>query len=309
MSKKIIGNTQKLNNPKIVGSGVVCKDISVDVDSYLNRKTTSGTLSKYLKAAGGFNRGLWQPPLVGELPDGELYLFDGDHRRALWRIAYPNKTTMPAQILKVSDKAQISKLFVHINKLGRKSLTPNEVFVHEYYSGQEDARITANHLASCNLSVALGTKEKGSVVGAINSPTVLIQGFRSLLNSSGLDAAQEASAAIQNLWTKQKIVRIELLRGLARVFSSTPFSDTHRSAFDNFLHNYQNLFGTQNDLSTHFKLKGGQKGNKDEQCVALGILLSFRGWAKNAKGKDKITLKTFNKSYSAIVEKLQAEIG
>jgi hypothetical protein len=309
--KNIIGNYKKLANPRMVSEAVVVKNISVDVDSYLNRKTTSTTLSKYLKAAGGFNRGLWQPPLVAEMPTGEMYLFDGDHRRALWRLAYPNKKTMPAQILKVSGKSEISRLFVNINKTGRTALKPEEVFVHEYYAGNEDAKVIANHLMNCNLNVGLGTKEAGSIIGAVKGPRVKIKGFRNLLNSSGLDAAREASTIIQSLWKKDSEIGIELLRGLAKVLSNTQFSIAHRRSFIEWLQQSKEVFATQKALSTQFKQRGGQIGNRDEQCVALGILLHFKDWAGYADRdeRNKIPKNSFNKSYGAVIKNLRSEIG
>jgi hypothetical protein len=311
MSKNIIGNSQKLANPKMVSESVEIKNISVDVDSYLNRKTTSTTLSKYLKAAGGFNRGLWQPPLVAEMPTGERFLFDGDHRRALWRLAYPNKKTMPAQILKVSDEGEISRLFVNINKTGRTALKPEEVFVHEYYAGAEDAKITASHLIDCNLNVGLGTKEAGSIIGAVKGPRVKIKGFRNLLNSSGLEAAREASTIIQSLWSKDKEISIELLRGLAKVLSRTQFSVAHRKAFIVWLQQSKEYYSTQKALSTQFKQKGGLIGNRDEQCVALGILLHFKAWAQSPAREqaNKIPKTSFNRSFGAAIKSLKAEIS
>jgi len=311
MSKKIIGNSQRLANPRMISETVVVKDISVDVNSYLNRKTTSTTLSKYLKAAGGFNRGLWQPPLVAKMPNGEMFLFDGDHRRALWRLAYPDKKTMPAQILEVSGENEISRLFVNINKTGRTALKPEEVFVHEYYAGNKDAKDTASHLMNCNLNVGLGTKEEGSVIGAVKGPRVKIKGFRNLLNSSGLDAAREASTIIQNLWKKDKEIGIELLRGLAKVLSNTEFSVAHRRSFIEWMEVSKGLFATQKALSTQFKQKGGQIGNRDEQCVALGILLHFKDWASYADRdeRNKIPKNSFNKSYGAVIKNLRSEIS
>ena len=58
-------------------------DVSVEIDSHINRKTQPSTIKKYIACAGGFHRGLWQPPLVAKLPDGSMKLFDGDHRRVL----------------------------------------------------------------------------------------------------------------------------------------------------------------------------------------------------------------------------------
>lgn len=252
-------------------------DVSVEIDSHINRKTQPSTIKKYIACAGGFHRGLWQPPLVAKLPDGSMKLFDGDHRRVLWKLAYPDKASMPAQIINVESEQEISKYFMIINKTGRKGLSPEELFVHEVHAGVPSAVKTNQDLKKANLCVSLGTGEEGSVVGATGGRNVKIGGFKTAVRDTGIDPVVSSSKLIQKTWPEEK-VRPELLGGIARVFKNTKIDadNNFMNAFTNYMKNMAYTTGVQADVAKAFKAEGGDRTNKAQDSIALGIIEKFR---------------------------------
>ena len=305
MSINIFGNFS-IKNMKVINSTTKVQDVPVSIPSYLNRKTEAKTLKSYIEARGGrFDRGLWQPPLVAELPNGERYLFDGDHRRALWSHAYPNKESMPAQIVPVTNKEEISRLFVAINKTARKSLKSNEVFVHEVRGNLPQAIIIERQLEDCSLSVSLGTKVQGDTVGQMGSPEVSIAGFKTAINDSDLNSMIKSSAEIQRLWPDDKRVQVELLSGLARIYKNTQFGK-YKGDFENFLSAQKNAFPKQKELSTHLKQKGGSRVNHHDSCVALGTLYRFKSYVT---GNKVMTSATFKKHFGSYTSELENKVN
>jgi len=281
MSIKLYGNANfSVNN---LNKSVQVIDVDVNIPSYLNRKTESQTIKKYLSCVGGFHRGLWQPPLVAELPDGRRLLFDGDHRRQLWKKAFPNATTMPVQVIKVDSFKQISELFVVINKTGRKALSSDEVFVHQVHSGEPSAIQDSYNLQKSGLCVSLGTGEKGSSVGATSGLynntawRVKINGFRNTVQKTGLNPVIDASSLIQKTWTNENMAQNELLGGLAHVFKNTGVlgDKSILSAFESFIEAMAVARGKQRNVASDFKQRGGSVVNMHEESVALGIIESF----------------------------------
>ena len=281
--------------------------VSVGIESYLNRKTKASTLRSYLDARGGkFDRGLWQPPLVAELPNGDRKLFDGDHRRALWRLAYPEEDEMPAQIVPVEDESEISRLFVAINKTARKSLHANEIFVHKYLGGDEEAEKTADHLGKCKLKVSLGTGEVGSMVGDPCDPEINVSGFERAIMKSSAVTVRESSKTIQKLWPDVKSIQVELLGGLAKVYKNNKKVPSHYAkTFEDFLKARKAADVSQREVAASFKIKGGHIVNHSETCIALGILKKYRQWATVNK---KMSGKTFTKYYSELQQTFEKEL-
>ena len=290
MSKNIYGNTNF--NIQNLNKKVDLQEVSVDIDSYLNRKTEASTIRKYIACAGGFHRGLWQPPLVARLPDGTLNLFDGDHRRALWKKAYPEKKTMPAQIINVENLKEISKYFVIINKTGRKALTAEENFVHEVLSGDPEAVKTSKNLERAGLSVSLGTGKPGSVVGATvgfytpSAWNVKIGGFKRTVKECGLLSVSLASQTIQETWS-ENIIRNELLGGMAKIFKNTNIGSNKDilKIFKKYLKSMADTTGSQRDVANDFKIEGGNYSNMAQDSIALGIIEKFRKSPMNTMSK------------------------
>ena len=305
MSMKIYGNMPQ-DELVVINSTALVTKVPVTIASYKNRKTKASTLKSYLKARGDtFDRGLWQPPLVAEMPTGERFLFDGDHRRALWKLAYPEEDEMPAQIVSVKNKSEISRLFVAINKTARTALTANEVFVHEVLGGNKEAKKTAKNLTDCSLKVSLGTGDPGSHAGYLTGPEVSVKGFKDAIHESGTTAVKNASATIQSLWTTDKRISVEFLRGLANVYNNTPMHTKHKKDLIDFLTSRKGADITQKDVSSSFKQEAGNVNHKIETCVTLGLLQKFKKWAIANK---RMSDTTFSNYYGAHVKILKAEL-
>ena len=71
------------------------EDLPIETPSLINRDTEEKALKKILKSRGGFDGALWQPPRAGRVKStGEIYIFDGDHSKHLFKLANPTATTI-----------------------------------------------------------------------------------------------------------------------------------------------------------------------------------------------------------------------
>lgn len=296
MSNQVIGNIKGLEAIDIANNGLANQptltQVSVDIQSLSNRKTEAKTIKKYLK--NGFIPALWTPPLVAELPSGQKYLYDGDHRRHIYKLAFPNKTSMEAYVVRVADMPEISKLFVQINKTHRKNLASEETFVHEVLAGEKSALQTNSDLKECFLSVSLGTGEENSVVGAERGVSndsyvsIKIEGFKRIVKELGIDSTKKASILLQKTWTKESSIAVESLYGVARLIKEIPAISSSKNyvaikKWEEYFSNQGNLQKSCKVFTSFCKTKGGEKVNKDEICVALGLLKHFKETSELSK--------------------------
>ena len=304
MSQKIIGMPKKpvFKNLQVHKSNIALTDVSVDIKSYYNRPTKYTTISKYLK--NGFQEALWDRPSVAELPNGDRYLYDGDHRRHMYKIAHPSSKTMPARVIKVKDKEEISKLFVQVNKTNKKSLTSSETFIHDVLSKSKHAVSTADFLKAAKLTVSMKTGEVGSFVGAqhgfhSNKPvTANIGRFEKLIKTvnNKKNPIIYSSKVIQSLFKCEHELGTQicgqLLSGLSLVFHHTDMSPDHHlyGSFVKFLQDHQKHVLKQKTFSTSFKDAGYAISNHAEKSVALGIMKLY---ASNTPEKTNEIKKVF----------------
>ena len=307
MSNKVFGKLP--SNIAILSNSVYIKEVPVNIRSFKNRRTEARVIKGYLKASGGkFDRRIWQEPLGAEWPDGTRYLFDGDHRRALYKLAYPAKETMPVQVVRVKDKEEISRLFVAINKTARKALNSNEVFVHEYLGGIPDAVNTGQTLTRCNLKVDLGTGEPGTCVGHPAGQQVKIDGFRKAVKDTGAQPVLNACAFIQSVWPNEKSIGAEMLHGFALLDANTSLlrNNKHKQLFENFVKSRASGYASSKDTATSLKSAGrGKTTNNFPESVALGTLTEFKNWAV---GQRHISRPTFKRHYGTYVEELKKKV-
>lgn len=302
MSNNVVGNLKTLtkNTTKVVHLVSNVRQVSVDIQSYVNRKTQTATLRKYLKQGKGFDGNLWSYPQVAELPCGTQYLFDGDHRRHLYKLAFPSATHMPAIVVPVKDKSEISSLFVKMNKKARKDITAEETFVHEVLAGEQAALKTAADLKLCSLSISMGTGEQDSDVGALTGfiggkpPRTKIGSFETAIKDNHIDNVKLASETIQENFDCSHGVPAELLYGLSRVYKDFPeLSDPHKHkifpVWNNFMK--RKIYHSAKQAGTSFKRQGGSVVNKAELCIAKGIMIQFK---EDARAGNFLSEKPFN---------------
>jgi hypothetical protein len=315
MSEKIFGDINKIDFVNLNKTKEISEE-DVNIPSFLNRKTEASTLNKYLATAGGFHMGLWQEPLVARLPNGEKYLFDGDHRRALWRMAFPKRKTLPVQIVDVSTKQEISDLFIIINKTGRKALTPNELFVHQYHSGDADSVKAGEALKKARLCVSLGTGIEGSVVGSTgyndHYVEVNINGFKKALVGNSVPNITRASSLIQEAFPNDKRLSVELLQGLSNVMTAgytkpKEFLSIAKVFFTPWFIGIAEALGTQARLVATFKRDGGgQNAHKSQYSIALGILKGFKKAMR--RREDAVSIRTINKYFNKSVAHWEEQV-
>ena len=304
MSKLIYGNK---NFDFEIKSAVMpeTRYVSVDIASHLNRRTTTKALKQYTK--NGFDMRLWDPPHVAVLPNGEQFLFDGDHSRALWKRAFPDRTEMPAVICPVESKQEISRLFVHRNKTGRIALTASEIFVLEHDAEDAEAIKLGKNLSACGLNVSLGTNVPGDTVGDLKSNMrVNIQGFKKAVQSSSVKSCISAAKLYKQHWPSDKKCQVEILHALALIYKNTDFSSDPRiaKAFKEYFNIAVQHMRDSRRFGLHYKQKGGNVTNRAAESIAKGILQGLSDDC-NHYGLHK---KTFNKAFKNYMTKLDSTL-
>jgi len=279
MSIKIQGKvTPKNGQIKVLNIEPAFSLVSVYIHGHINRDTMGPLISKYLK--GGWNWNLWAPIAVAEFPPDsgiEPKLLDGDHRRHMFMLTFPDREEIPAMIYQVRDMDEYHELFTQINLYNRKSETKEEVFVHDVKSHRKDALVTSQQLIKCGLCVR-GSSDPGGIVGLVQGPKVKIGGFRRALKQ-GPNNTKLAAALIKATWPAIEEVKVELLEGLAMLFKLYPALTSGRSKIGG---DFQHWFTTRQALyeqrvvATDYKVAGGSVVNKAAACVARGIISDFR---------------------------------
>ena len=124
--------------------------VSVDIHGHVNRDTKSKLIARYLK--NGWNWNLFGPIAVAIFPIDsgiEPKLLDGDHRRHMYKLAFPDAQEIPAMIYQVKDMEEYHELFTQLNLYNRTSASKEEVFVHDVKSFRKDALLTSQQLIRC----------------------------------------------------------------------------------------------------------------------------------------------------------------
>ena len=139
-------------------------DLPVDTPSLINRDTEIKNLKKNLKVRGGFDGNIWQAPRAGRIKaTGEIFIFDGDHSKHLFRATYPDAKTMPVMVTDVESKEEIHKLFVQTNKTCKTSITREQTFVHSVRAGEESAMKYEHALNESGMHVYCSHEDGGKV--------------------------------------------------------------------------------------------------------------------------------------------------
>ena len=180
--------------------------VPVKIESLINRDTLDSNISKILKNGGGFKSDKWDPPTVGRLPDGTMILYDGDHSRHIFQLAYPDEDMMLARVVDVENKGEIHRRFVEKNKLCRTDLRREEVFVHEVLSGARAKIKLAQQIGQMGLSVYCSGEQNGSV-GDPDGPRVKVgsaETVMSILGDENVSLGKEAVGMLRSTGQLEK---------------------------------------------------------------------------------------------------------
>lgn len=199
-------------------------DLPIDTPSLINRDTEIKNLEKNLKVRGGFDGYMWQAPRAGRVRGtNEIFIFDGDHSKHLYRHAYPNRKTMPVQVIDVDSKEEIHKLFVQTNKTCKTSITAEQTFVHSYHAGDESAMKYADILNESGMYVYC-SHEDGGKIGDQNGVEIRFGHLRSAIAAAAdrgmVSEAKNLIMKCKNPIAAGKPIPGELLRSLCLLFSA-----------------------------------------------------------------------------------------
>ena len=269
---------EKAGSINIEGKEGTLTKVSVNLPAIVNRPTKESTISAYLK--DGFSWSKFSPIIVAKFPNGDLYLLDGDHRRHMWKLSFPDEETISAYVVEVADEAEYHLLFAAINKHNRKQASAEETFLHEYLGGEPEAIKTATALFACDLAIEGSPDDlQQGYVGSSTDPLVTVTGFRRALKH-GTPQVKRAAATIKSAWPADRRIQTELLDGLSLLYNTYPILSSTRK--NNKVRNeFEAWFGNhmcgvpQKNKARDWKERGGNIHWCQTECTALGILKEF----------------------------------
>tara|TARA_A100001515_G_scaffold66901_1_gene53085 strand:+ start:190 stop:1224 length:1035 start_codon:yes stop_codon:yes gene_type:complete len=265
----------------------VLEDVSVDIPSLVNRPTEKSAIEKILASKDGFDGAVWDPPRVARIKStGKMYLFDGDHRRALWKVFFPNEKTMPMRVVEVDSIEDIHANFVQVNHSGKNKMTAEQIFVHDFLSGDEEAKQYEKDFKAAGIKIFCSWDAKGTA-GDSDGVYMKYHGAKKLIslakkaNKKGLkgNLAQQTIDLLRQVcdendvsdWQSDpaKPLKAELAGGLllalgawSNVCTSPEFSRWLKSKLE---------YSSVSQLAEDFKSTGGSIVNHAQYSICKGI--------------------------------------
>tara|TARA_R100000008_G_C3570685_1_gene161906 strand:- start:16 stop:927 length:912 start_codon:yes stop_codon:yes gene_type:complete len=276
MSKNMTGKAKLPNSASITIHGHPGQDldVSVDIQGEINRNTDSKRVKKYLK--DGWKWTLYSRIIVAKFPNKEMLLLDGDHRRHMYKLAFPEAETIPAYVIDVDSMEEYHKLFYEINWEKRKSATKEEVFVQQVKAKIAEAVSTNLKLISCGVSVC-GSSDPGGTVGFTTGPNVTVGAFRRTLKR-GEKEAKLAIDTVRSAWPTDTKLQGELMEAVAVLYKTFPvLSDGSvvDADFKNWFSKYLSMYN-QHMVASDYKSRGGRVHHKHAESIARGLIMDFR---------------------------------
>ena len=281
MSNIISGVFKMKEGASVKGSVGQMAHVPVDVPSKINRHTNGVLLSRYTK--DGFDWNKWALPTVAQLPDGQQYLLDGDHRRHMYKQFHPEADDMPAWVIAVATVEEFHRLFVEINSTYRKNVSGDEAFIHMVHAGDEKAIKLKEQLIGCGVSVN-GSPETGGVQGAPKSKHVKISSFKRAIKIGDEASVAKAVSMIESAWDAARYplwsdkVHGELMQAFAAIYRNYKClsnGSDYQTDFENWVSTILSA-NPPNEVASDYKKKGGAKQHKQGYCIALAIVSEFR---------------------------------
>ena len=252
-------------------------EVSVDIDTICNRDVLQSRTKKYM--AKGWDWNLFSNVIVahftGGVRRGQEFLLDGQHRRQMFKEAFPEEETIPAYIIDVENEQEYHLIFAKLNWENRKQANAEEVFIHKAHGGDETAIQLVKDLNFCGLSV-YGSPDIYGTVGDMNGPNVKIGAFKRALRN-GHDQAKMAASIISRAWPGDK-VQGELLEGISILYKEYPsLSDGSKVQrdFEAWFTNYVSI-NSQYLTARDYKNAGGAVHHRHGASIAKGILEHYR---------------------------------
>ena len=276
MSIKITGNAKLPDSASIEIHGRPGRDenVSVNIQGDINRDTDSRRVKKNLK--DGWKWTLYSSIIVAEFPDGEMLLLDGDHRRHMYKLTFPDRETIPAYIIQVATMEEYHKLFYEINWEKRKNATKEEVFVHQVRAKIKEAVELNMKLVSCGVSV-YGSSDRGGIIGLMNGPHVTVGAFKRALKR-GQGETKKAINTLRIAWPSDEKLQGELLEAMALLYSNySHLNDGSKieADFEEWFRSQLSMY-SQHTIASDYKSHGGRVHHKHAESIARGLISDFR---------------------------------
>ena len=276
MSNEIIGALKVPESVSVHGKPGRSGVVNIEIKSLVNRETKASQLKKLLKDGWDWNK--FTPIVIAVFPDGQQYLLDGDHRRAMFRITFPGSAEMPCHFIDVKDAKEYHRLFAQINWSHRKKAKAEEVFIHEVLAEDPAALKTQTHLQACGLCV-YGSPDEHGTVGDLKGKQITIGAFKQAI-SHGMSNVKRAVSLISDSWPLEPKVKGEFLEGLALLFKvHSRLSDG--SMIDTDFKTWFKLIvagESQSTAANTYKGIGGRVHHFHAESIAHGLIKKWRGF-------------------------------
>jgi hypothetical protein len=298
----------------IKGNPPFVKKLPITVPSIKGqRPTKSSTLEKFLSSEGGFNWGLWRYPSVVQVPepvakqyqaqlikdgdkefasemasgflnDGFWYgRWDGDHRKHIWEYTFKNDPNLECMVYPVETVEVANELFVKIQKMNQKGLTPEDAIINQYYGKDQAALKLASFLEYCGISVKNSDEGIMPSSATKDTPSTRIRLFERSVKEAGLDETKMACDILisgfskLNKWNNE--ISPTLMFGLAILFKARPLAMKNglNKRLIEYIHGVIITTPKQKDLVKLWGGQGGDKHNKEAESVAYGLAQLFKG--------------------------------
>ncbi len=252
-------------------------DVDINIPSICNRVTSEDRIAKYLK--GGWNWNLFSPIIVANFTGGSRkgreFLLDGDHRRHMYKLTFPDRDAIPAHIIDVESEEEYHSLFVKLNWSQRKQANAEEVFIHQVLSKDPAATKLEQQLNFCGVRV-YGSPDPFGVVGYKNGKNVKIGAFKRALKN-GHDATKQAADVMSSAWPNDERLYGELHEGVAILYNNFPSLSAGMTVDRDFKSYMVDIVGrkTQSSQAQAFKSAGGAVHHRHGASIAMGIINDY----------------------------------
>tara|TARA_R110000851_G_scaffold228534_1_gene381270 strand:- start:33 stop:1145 length:1113 start_codon:yes stop_codon:yes gene_type:complete len=225
--------------------------------------------------------------------NGAFYLrWDGDHRHKIWKGHYfPSRIndiidqfeengSYDCMVYEIDDVSKANELFVKIQKLLQKSLTPDDGWCNTYLSGDGLAHHQAENMRSCGVGVKDSNGEIWPTQAFDEELWISSRLFNDYVHMYGRDNVQRAIRDISEIlknkpkWSKE--VYATAYGGLAVLYKKRPEASKNglNTKIKEMLSDSAKL--SKKDFIEVFKAKGGNQHNKECESFAYGVAKLFK---------------------------------